>query len=80
MALRITEEGVLDTAPARVLLFLELQKCCPEIFNKMEVYADGGVMRGADILKLSVLGRRVLDMGGVSYLHRIIDTRGGEIC
>jgi L-lactate dehydrogenase (cytochrome) len=32
----------LDTAPVPILLLLELQKCCPEVFDKMEVYVDGG--------------------------------------
>ena len=33
----------LDTAPARVLLLLELQKCCPESFDRMELYVMVGL-------------------------------------
>jgi L-lactate dehydrogenase (cytochrome) len=53
----------LDTAPAPVLLLLELQKCCPEVFDKMEVYVDGGVMRGTDIFKALCLGATSVGIG-----------------
>ncbi|KAK3351017.1 FMN-dependent dehydrogenase [Neurospora tetraspora] len=33
----------LDTAPATILVLLELQRCCPEVFDRMEVLIDGGV-------------------------------------
>lgn len=53
----------LDTAPAPVLLLLELQKCCPEVFDKMEVYVDGGVLRGTDIFKSLCLGATSVGIG-----------------
>jgi L-lactate dehydrogenase (cytochrome) len=53
----------LDTAPAPILLLLELQKNCPEIFDKMEVYVDGGVMRGTDIFKALCLGAKSVGIG-----------------
>jgi L-lactate dehydrogenase (cytochrome) len=53
----------LDTAPPPVLLLLELQKCCPEVFNRMEVYVDGGVMRGTDIFKALCLGATSVGIG-----------------
>jgi len=48
----------LDTAPASVLILLELQKNCPEVFEKMEVFVDGGIRRGTDVLKCLALGGR----------------------
>jgi L-lactate dehydrogenase (cytochrome) len=53
----------LDTAPAPILLLLELQKCCPEIFDKMEVFVDGGIMRGTDIFKALCLGAKSVGIG-----------------
>jgi L-lactate dehydrogenase (cytochrome) len=53
----------LDTAPAPVLLLLELHKCCPEVFDKMEVFVDGGVMRGTDIFKALCLGAKSVGIG-----------------
>jgi L-lactate dehydrogenase (cytochrome) len=53
----------LDTAPPPILLLLELQKCCPEVFDKMEVFVDGGVMRGTDIFKALCLGAKSVGIG-----------------
>ncbi|KAI1864587.1 uncharacterized protein JN550_008874 [Neoarthrinium moseri] len=53
----------LDTAPATILVLLELQKCCPEIFDKLEVYVDGGISRGTDIFKALCLGARAVGIG-----------------
>lgn len=53
----------LDTAPPPVLLLLELQKCCPEVFDRMEVFVDGGVMRGTDIFKALCLGAKSVGIG-----------------
>jgi hypothetical protein len=58
----------LDTSPATVLVLLELQRCCPEVFERMEVFVDGGVMRGADVFKGLCLGARGVGVGrGVLY-------------
>lgn len=53
----------LDTAPPSVLILLELQKCTPEVFDKLEVYVDGGIRRGTDILKCLCLGATAVGMG-----------------
>ncbi|KAI2643534.1 mitochondrial cytochrome-like protein b2 [Xylaria nigripes] len=53
----------LDTAPATILVLLELQKCCPQIFDKMEVYIDGGISRGTDIFKALCLGAKAVGIG-----------------
>ncbi|KAI0833074.1 FMN-dependent dehydrogenase-domain-containing protein [Hypoxylon sp. FL0890] len=64
-AIYITNHGgrSLDTAPATILVLLELQKCCPQIFDKMEVYIDGGITRGTDIFKALCLGARAVGIG-----------------
>ncbi|KAI0422212.1 mitochondrial cytochrome-like protein b2 [Xylaria grammica] len=64
-AIYITNHGgrSLDTAPATILILLELQKCCPQIFDKMEVYIDGGITRGTDIFKALCLGAKAVGIG-----------------
>ncbi|KAI1801380.1 FMN-dependent dehydrogenase-domain-containing protein [Daldinia bambusicola] len=48
----------LDTSPATILVLLEIQKCCLRVFDRMEVYVDGGITRGTDIFKALCLGAR----------------------
>ncbi|KAI1436011.1 mitochondrial cytochrome-like protein b2 [Xylaria sp. CBS 124048] len=64
-AIYLTNHGgrSLDTAPATILVLLELQKCCPQIFDKMEVYIDGGITRGTDIFKALCLGAKAVGIG-----------------
>ncbi|KAH0565837.1 hypothetical protein GP486_000759 [Trichoglossum hirsutum] len=45
------------------MVLLELQKCCPEVFNAMEIFIDGGIRRGTDILKALCLGARAVGLG-----------------
>jgi L-lactate dehydrogenase (cytochrome) len=77
LAMRAGADGILlsnhggrslDTSPATVLVLLELQRCCPEVFERMEVFVDGGVMRGVDVFKGLCLGARGVGVGrGVLY-------------
>ncbi|KAE8146704.1 FMN-dependent dehydrogenase-domain-containing protein [Aspergillus avenaceus] len=53
----------LDTSPPSIITLLELQKRCPEIFDKMEIYVDSGIRRGTDILKAICLGATAVGMG-----------------
>ena len=53
----------LDTASPSVLVLLELHAQCPEIFDQLEVYVDGGVSRGSDILKALALGATAVGIG-----------------
>ncbi|KAI1076091.1 FMN-dependent dehydrogenase-domain-containing protein [Whalleya microplaca] len=64
-AIYLTNHGgrSLDTAPATILVLLELQKCCPQVFDKMEVYIDGGIRRGTDIFKALCLGAKAVGIG-----------------
>ncbi|KAK4238898.1 hypothetical protein C8A03DRAFT_43437 [Achaetomium macrosporum] len=58
----------LDTSPATILVLLELQRCCPEVFDRMEVFVEGGVMRGTDVFKALCLGAKGAGVGrGVLY-------------
>lgn len=52
-----------DDAPSSIRTLLEIRKFYPEILTKAEVYLDGGVRRGADIIKALCLGARGVALG-----------------
>ncbi|KAL1967287.1 hypothetical protein VTN77DRAFT_3333 [Rasamsonia byssochlamydoides] len=53
----------MDTAPPAVHTLLEIRKYCPEVFNKLEVWVDGGIRRGTDVVKALCLGARGVGIG-----------------
>lgn len=53
----------LDCAPSTVMILLEMRRDCPEVFEKMEVFVDGGIRRGSDVLKALCLGARGVGVG-----------------
>ena len=53
----------LDTTPSSLEVALEIYNEEPGIFKKAEVYADGGVRYGADVLKLLALGVKAVGVG-----------------
>ncbi|PFH54603.1 hypothetical protein AMATHDRAFT_52242 [Amanita thiersii Skay4041] len=73
--------------PLEVLYKLRRQR--PDIFSKLEVYVDGGIRRGTDVLKALCLGARAVGLGrpflyaqgayGVSGVTKIIQILEREI-
>lgn len=54
----------LDTAQPTLLTLLELHRICPEIIDSgLEIYIDGGITRGTDILKALCLGATAVGIG-----------------
>jgi isopentenyl diphosphate isomerase/L-lactate dehydrogenase-like FMN-dependent dehydrogenase len=53
----------LDTTPSALEVALEIHREDPNIFKQVEVYADGGVRYGADVLKLLALGVKAVGVG-----------------
>ncbi|KAI1504349.1 FMN-dependent dehydrogenase-domain-containing protein [Biscogniauxia marginata] len=53
----------LDTAPPAVHTLLEIRKYCPEVFDRVEVWADGGIKRGTDVVKALCLGAKAVGIG-----------------
>lgn len=54
----------LDTAQPSILTLLELHRVCPTIFESgIEIYIDGGITRGTDILKALCLGATAVGLG-----------------
>ncbi|KAJ5772671.1 hypothetical protein N7520_003200 [Penicillium odoratum] len=78
----------LDTAPPAVHTLLEIRKYCPEVFDKLEVYVDGGIRRGTDIVKALCLGAKAvgigraalwgLGAGGVDGVRRVLQILSDE--
>ncbi|PVH71763.1 L-lactate dehydrogenase [Cadophora sp. DSE1049] len=52
-----------DTAPPGILTLMEIQANCPEVLSQMEVFIDGGIRRGSDILKAICLGASAICIG-----------------
>ncbi|KAK6360813.1 hypothetical protein TWF730_006935 [Orbilia blumenaviensis] len=73
----------LDTAPPSVYTLLEMRRYCPEVFGKIEVWVDGGIKRGTDVVKALCLGAKAvgigrgalfgLSVGGIEGVERVID-------
>ncbi|KAL3419335.1 mitochondrial cytochrome b2 [Phlyctema vagabunda] len=53
----------LDTAPPAVHTLLEIRKYCPEVLSRIEVWVDGGIKRGTDIVKALCLGAKAVGVG-----------------
>ncbi|PNS14012.1 Cytochrome b2, mitochondrial [Sphaceloma murrayae] len=66
----------LDTSPPAVMVLVELQKCCPEIFGRMEVFVDSGIRRGTDLVKCLCLGATAVGMGR-SFLYSLMYGKEG---
>ena len=63
----------MDGAPSSFEVALEIHETDPDLFNQIEVYADGGVRYGTDVLKLLALGVKAVGIGRpmVCYLFFI---------
>ncbi|KAH9926689.1 FMN-dependent dehydrogenase-domain-containing protein [Fomitopsis serialis] len=64
----------LDYSPAPMTILYELYQRRPDLLKKNEVYIDGGVRRGTDVLKALCLGARGSASGGRSFMREEIET------
>jgi len=53
----------LDGSPSSLEVAIEIYNKAPEVFTQVEVYADGGVRYGTDVLKLLALGVKAVGLG-----------------
>jgi isopentenyl diphosphate isomerase/L-lactate dehydrogenase-like FMN-dependent dehydrogenase len=80
----------LDTAPPAVHTLIEIRKYCPEVFSRIEVWIDGGIKRGTDVVKALCLGARAvgvgraalygLGAGGTEGVHRTFESEFFPSC
>ncbi|KDN45511.1 hypothetical protein RSAG8_04835, partial [Rhizoctonia solani AG-8 WAC10335] len=79
-AVYISNHGgrLIDTAPTAVEILLDIHKNAPEVFTKMEVYADGGVRHGTDIVKLLALGVKGIGIGRSAIFSNAWGVEGVE--
>lgn len=68
----------LDGARSALEVALEIHQEAPEVFKSIEVYADGGVRYGTDVLKLLALGVRAVGLGRPFMYANIYGTKGVE--
>lgn len=53
----------LDGAPSSLEILEEIRLREPQVFKKCEVYVDGGIQRGTDVLKALCLGATAVGIG-----------------
>jgi isopentenyl diphosphate isomerase/L-lactate dehydrogenase-like FMN-dependent dehydrogenase len=78
----------LDTAPPALHTLMEIRRYCPEVFERVEVWVDGGIKRGTDVVKALALGSRGVGLGraalfglgagGVAGVERVFDILKAE--
>ena len=52
-----------DTAPSAMHTLLEIRRHSPEVLTRMEVWVDGGIQRGTDVIKALALGAKGVGLG-----------------
>lgn len=89
LLLPVTDEGFFSRSQASILVLLELRKQCPGVFEKLEVYVDGGFERGSDILKALALGAKAVGIGrpflysllyGQEGVEHLIQSKSSQGC
>ncbi|UKZ78259.1 hypothetical protein TrVFT333_005995 [Trichoderma virens FT-333] len=68
----------LDGSPSSLEVAIEIHEKAPEVFKQIEVYADGGVRYGADVLKLLSLGVKAVGLGRPFMFANVFGTKGIE--
>ncbi|RSL93664.1 hypothetical protein CEP52_013129 [Fusarium oligoseptatum] len=66
----------LDGSPSALEIAYEIHERDPSVFEEIEVYADGGVRYGTDILKLLALGVRAVGLGRPFMYANLYSTTG----
>ncbi|KAL5447732.1 hypothetical protein PMIN06_007388 [Paraphaeosphaeria minitans] len=71
----------LHTAPSALMTLVEIRTYCPEIIGKIEIFLDGGLRDGSDVLKALCLGATAVGVGRpFMYALAAYGSRGVERC
>lgn len=71
----------IHSAPSALMTLLEIRTYYPEAFDKLEVFVDGGLRDGADVLKALCLGATAVGVGRpYFYALAAYGTEGVEKC
>ncbi|KAJ4368359.1 hypothetical protein N0V83_006716 [Neocucurbitaria cava] len=71
----------LHTAPSALMTLLEIRTYCPEVLGKLEIFLDGGLRDGNDVLKALCLGATAVGVGRpFLYALGAYGTKGVERC
>ncbi|KAI1456260.1 FMN-dependent alpha-hydroxy acid dehydrogenase [Annulohypoxylon moriforme] len=66
----------IDGARSPLEVAIEIHQQAPEVFSQLEVYADGGVRYGADVVKLLALGVKAVGVGRPFMYANVYGTEG----
>ncbi|KAI5855742.1 hypothetical protein BZA05DRAFT_464779 [Tricharina praecox] len=66
----------LDTSQQPLETLLEILRYAPEIFEQVDVFADGGVRYGTDVLKLLAMGVKMVGMGRPPMFANVFGEEG----
>ncbi|KAI1075997.1 FMN-dependent alpha-hydroxy acid dehydrogenase [Whalleya microplaca] len=66
----------IDGARSALEVAIDIHKQAPEVFTQLEVYADGGVRYGADVVKLLALGVKAVGVGRPFMYANVYGTAG----
>lgn len=71
----------MHTAPSALMTLLEIRTYCPEVLGKLEIFLDGGLRDGNDVLKALCLGATAVGVGRpFLYALGAYGTKGVERC
>lgn len=71
----------LHTAPSALMTLCEIRAYCPEVLTKLEVFLDGGLRDGSDVLKALCLGATAVGVGRpFLYALGAFGAKGVERC
>lgn len=71
----------MHTAPSALMTLLEIRTYCPEVIGKLEIFLDGGLRDGNDVLKALCLGATAVGVGRpFLYALAAYGTKGVERC
>jgi isopentenyl diphosphate isomerase/L-lactate dehydrogenase-like FMN-dependent dehydrogenase len=67
-----------DGSPSMLEVAIEIRERAPHLFDELEIWADGGVRYGADVVKLLALGVRAVGIGRPFMFANIFAEKGVE--